>query len=558
MEKTLYKSKLLFLVVSTLAFPVWAADPPDAGAVMRLERAKIEQLLQERKLHEGPVRADIDIKEDAAQKQVSAEKNIPLKSFAVDPSLILSADEIKAVLAPYEGKTVSLADLLDAVEAINRLYAEKHMPTARAYLMPQDIQDGVVVLRLVESKVGAVTVDGLQYLKPTFVDERITLKSGQLMSVPTLEDDLIRFNRLNDTQLRASVKPGGEYGTTDVVLNAVEPPRFENTLFFDNAGRETVGENRIGLMSRINGLTGNGDNLVFSATGADGSESYYLSYSLPLKTHDLSLNVSVSKGDIDVVEGPFAPLDISGSSEEVSAGLTLPVAVSKTGLQNIYLRVASKQSASEFGGFTQQEVSLSSLSLGTSLLHQGENAAWSMDASLNQGNEWFGGQSKFLALRVNASWLHKLAAHDQLLVRSALQYSHDDLLPAAEQFQLGGANSVRGHSEGLLSGRQGYLLSLEYRHEFAWSSDFRSRYPNAPNITYLAFIDHGGAFPYRPTGQDQRVKDDYLTGYGMGLQFVWDKRATLRLAVAAPTRENANELDQRDLRLHAALSINWP
>lgn len=558
MENMLYKSTQIFLAVSLLSLQALAAEPPDAGAVLNLDRSKIEQLLQERKLQQGPVKAEVDVKREATEKKASQEKNIPLKSFDVSQSLILTAQEIQAVLAPYEGRTVSLADLLDAVDGINRLYAGKNMPTARAFLPPQDVKNGVVVIRLVESRVGAIQVAGLKQLQPTFVEARMSLTSGQLMSVPTLEDDLIRFNRLNDTQLRASVKPGSQPGTTDVLLDAAEPPRFQNTLFMDNNGRETVGKYRLGLMSRINSVTGRGDNLVLSATGADGSQSYYLGYALPLQAHDMSLNVSLSQGDIDVVEGPFAPLDITGSSQEINVGLTLPIVVSRSELQNVYVKLAGKQSASEFGGFTQQDVNLSTLTLGANLLHQDDTNAWTVDTSLTQGGYWLGGQSQFVALRASGSWLGKLAARDQLLLNGALQYSEDDLLPAAEQFQLGGSSSVRGYSEGLLSGRTGFLLSLEYRHELDWPSAFKAQHPDAPQVTYLAFFDHGGAFPYRPAGQQQVVSDDYLTGVGMGLQLAWGKRANLRLTAAKPLEENANELSPRDLRFNATLSISWP
>lgn len=552
MKRTLLATALLTALVS----PVLAAEPTDAGAVLKLEREQIERLLQERKLQQAPVEATISLPDQPAAKPASREANIPVKRFEFGSSEILSAEEIHAVLAAYEGRTVSLNDLFDAVEAINRLYAARHMPTARAFLPPQDIQDGVVKLRLVEAHVGAVKVNGAEYTQPGFITERMGLKSGALMSVPRLEDDLVRFNRLHDTQLRASVKPGAQFGTTDLELLVVEPPRFQGSVFVDNAGRYTVGENRVGLTARANGVSGNGDSLAFSATGADGSNSFFLGYSRPLTLNDLNLDINLSKGDIKVVEGSFAPLDVTGASHEFSLALSKPMAVSSEQLWNVYGRLASKRSASEFGGTTQQDVTLTALSLGSAYQQQSGDQAWSADLSLNHGTHWFAGEENFFALRGNAAWLNNFAASSQLLVRGALQYSDDDLLPSSEQFQLGGSSSVRGFSEGLLSGRNGYLLSVEYRHQLQPGSEFYSQYPNAPRMIFLAFVDHGGAVPYRPRGQKAVQSDDFLTSLGAGLQLDWGRRASLRVALATPLRDNANE--SKSPSCHASFTVNWP
>jgi hemolysin activation/secretion protein len=557
MENNLNRNLFAVSILAYLmAGPVLAADPTDAGAVLKLEREQIERLMQERKLQQAPVAASIDLPAKPVATPASREANIPVKRFEFGTSEILTANEIHAALLPYEGRTVSLNDLFDAVDAINALYTAKRMPTARAFLPPQDLKEGVVQLQLIEARVGALGVEGLQDLKPGFVQERMRLKGGDLMSVQKLEDDLVRFNRLHDTQLRASVKPGSQFGTTDVVLNAVEPPRFQNSVFIDNAGRYTVGENRIGLISHVNGVSGNGDSLVFSATGSHGSNSFFLGYSRPLTLQDLNLDVNLSQGDIKVVEGSFAPLDVTGASRELSFSLSKPLEVTSERLWTLYTRFARKNSTSEFGGALQQDVTLNALTLGSSIQQQRGMQSWSADMSLTQGVGRQPDDQKFLVLRSNLAWLNSFSADQQLLLRGALQYSGDALLPSSEQFQLGGSSSVRGYSEGLLSGRSGYLMSAEYRINVQPSSSFESQFPNVPRMVFLVFLDHGAAMPYRPSGQEAMQADDYLTSFGLGMQFDWGKRASMRLSVAKPTRDNANEISSH--RFSANFAVNWP
>lgn len=544
------------ILASLMSGPLLAADPTDAGVVLKLEREQIERILQERKLQQAPFETSIDLPARPTVAPASREANIPVKRFEFGASEILTANEIRAVLLPYEGRAVSLNDLLDAVDAINGLYTAKRMPTARAFLPPQDLKDGVVQLQLIEARVGALSVDGLQRLKPVFVQERMSLKGGDLMSVQHLEDDLVRFNRLHDTQLRASIKPGGQFGTTDVVLAAVEPPRFQNSVFIDNAGRYTVGENRIGLITHVNGVSGNSDSLVFSATDSHGSNSYFLGYSRPLTVQDLNLDVNLSKGDIKVVEGSFAPLDVTGASRELSFSLSKPLQVTQERVWTIYTRLARKNSTSEFGGAIQQDATLTALTLGSTIQQQRGTQSWSADLSLSQGSGSQADDQRFQALRSNLAWLNSFAADQQVLLRGAMQYSGDALLPSSEQFQLGGSSSVRGFSEGLLSGRSGYLMSAEYRRNVQPSSDFQGQFPNVPRMVFLVFVDHGAAMPYRPSGQEAVQSDDYLTSFGIGMQFDWGKRASMRLSVAKPTRDNANETSPH--RFSANFALNWP
>jgi hemolysin activation/secretion protein len=558
METPVQKLVWTSLALCCCAGPGWAAETTDAAAVLRLERDQIERLLQERQLRQGSVRPEIDVPAAPATPAASQVANIPLKRFEVGASAILSEGEIRAVLSPYEGRMVSLGELLDAVNAINDLYKARNMPTARAFLAPQEVKDGVVVVRLVEARVGDIRLDGQERLKPAFVRERVTLQGGDLMSVPVLENDLIRFNRLHETQLRASVKPGSAFGTTDVLLTAVEPPRYRNSVFVDNAGRYTVGESRLGVLSQVNNLAGIDDKLTLSAIGASGSRSYYLGYAWPITVRGLRADISLSKGNIEVVKGAFVPLNITGTSREISFGLSQPVVVDSERLWKVYGRVARKQAASIFGGVTQQDGTVNALTLGVSGLRQSMEGAWSLDLNLNAGNHKITGGTRYFAMRTNGAWLRKLGPRSQVVLRGGLQLSNTDLLPSSEQFQLGGSNSVRGYSEGLLSGRKGYLLSAEYRRDIELPAGIRNSYPNAPRVMGLAFVDHGAAYPYRPVGQIQTTKDDKLTSVGVGMQLDWGARANLRLVLGFPTQKNSNEIKHRNPRLHAAFTVNWP
>ena len=52
----------------------------------------------------------------------------------------------------------------------------------------------------------------------------MSLRPGDLVRPERLEDDIIRFNLLNNSQISAELRAGSEFGATDVALKVDEPP----------------------------------------------------------------------------------------------------------------------------------------------------------------------------------------------------------------------------------------------------------------------------------------------------------------------------------------------
>lgn len=545
-------------LLASLSFAAQAAVLPgtDPAAVQRLDQDRLDRYQQEESLQKAvPIVPEITVLEqESATKVASDVKNIPVSQFDVDHSDLLSADEIKFVLAPYQGRYVSLKELFEAVGKLNQLYDTKNIKTARAILPPQEVKDGTVKIQLIEARLGGIIISGLKSVRSDFVADRIHMKSGDLISVTQLEDDLIRFNALYEPKLRADVSAGAEVGKTDITVEVQEPQKYHLTTFADNAGRDTVGEGRIGAIYRVNNLLGVNDSIQVVATGTSGSRSYGFSYSIPVSSNDMRLDVAYNYGKIKVVNGPFVPLDITGNSRDLTVGLTQPFLVGINRQWAAYSRLSSRNSISQFSGFTQQDLSLEVIALGLSGEAHYNSYAWSLDSSLNFGTKSFGGDEQFSYYRANASRVDRLTDRLQLLTKAGLQYSFSQVIPSGEQFQVGGLYSVRGFSEGLLSGRNGYFGSAELRAALnAPPQDSITGFP--PLVQALVFLDHGAALPYRP-GQST-TKDDYLSGAGVGLMMDFGSRISTRLTFAYPLDNNPSELNRRSPRILAGVNVSW-
>jgi hemolysin activation/secretion protein len=548
----------LSALLATISFAANAAVLPavDPAANQRLDQDRLDSYQREENLKKAiPVAPEVTLPgQDAAVKTASDVKNIPVSKFDIDHSDLLTDDELKQVLSPYEGRDVSLKELFEAVAKINQLYDAKNIKTARAILPPQEVKSGTVKIQLVEARLGGIIVSGIKDVRSDFIEDRIHLKPGELISVAKLEEDLIRFNALYEPKLRADVRAGAEVGKTDITIEVQEAEKYHLTTFADNAGRDTVGETRIGAIYKVNNLFGVNDSIQVVATGTSGSRSYGFSYSIPVSRNDMRLDLSYNYGNIKIVNGPFVPLDITGSSRDLTVGLTQPFSVGINRQWAAYSRLSSKNSISKFSGFTQQDLDLNVIALGLSGEAHYNTYAWSLDNSLNFGTKSFGGEDSFTYYRANASRVDRLSDRLQLLTKAGLQYSFTQVIPSGEQFQVGGLYSVRGFSEGLLSGRNGYFGSVELRAALN-SPPQNSPTGLPPLVQGLVFFEHGAALPYRP-GQSI-TKDDYLTSAGFGLMMDFGSRISTRLTFAYPLDNNPNEMNQRSPRISAGVNVAW-
>jgi hemolysin activation/secretion protein len=552
--------KLKYYGFSLMLFVSFAADANinlfTPGAAQRLGQDFIDREKRENKLQKSiPVVPEIFIPERAASTDVGSDiKNIPVSRFDLDASKILTVAEIRQTIGPYVGRDVSLNELFQVVAEFNKLYGEKNIKTARAILPVQDVKEGVVKISLIEAHLGEVRVEGQNYMRPSFVKDRIRQKTGDLLSITELESDLIRFNSLYEPKLRAGIVAGEDLGKTDITIEVQEPKRYTLTSFADNTGAYTVGEPRIGTLFQANNLMGVNDKLQLSVNGTEGSRSYGFNYSAPVTNFDTVLDVSYNKGNVKVIQGAFAPLDVTGQSRNFTIGLKQPFAVSTNRQWATYGRLSSRDSISKFSGLIQQDLNLNVIVIGLTAEANYDDYAWALDNSLTMGTKAFGGDEQFSYYRANVSRVERFSNGLQLLTRVGLQHSFSDIVPSGEQFQVGGVSSVRGFSEGLLSGRSGYFGSIELRGNLTIPP---SIVPTglSPTAQVLGFLERGAAFPYRP-GQTVS-EDDYLTSAGLGLILDLSSRVSLKLTLAYPLASNPNEARQHDSKLLSSIHITW-
>lgn len=386
-----------------------------------------------------------------------------LKKIVITSSHFLSRAELDKLAADYLHRPITLADLYRLVARINALYADRGLITDRAFLPPQHIVHGSVVIKLVEGRVGRIELRGTPYTDRAFVLSRLPVKKGQVLDAPELQSALEYFNRTNSVGLRAKLRPGSSFGLSDILLNVLEPPRYQLSLLGNNEGDASTGRAQGGFYGVFNGPLRRGDSLSLYFIGSRGANNYDAQYTVPLTTSGLKLSLSASHDHINIIAGPYEALGIKGSGDQQSVALTQPLLANARGQLSLGVSLAHAQSRTTLGGFELNNTKSWSPGLGVSAQYTPRRQSWSASVTLTHPvvKETYGVAVHYWLLNATLDGRIRLPYTGwSASLQSAGQYSAVKSLASSQLFQLGGVSSVPGYPSGTAAGVRGYRVEL--------------------------------------------------------------------------------------------------
>jgi len=130
------------------------------------------------------------------------------------------------------------------------------------------------------------------------------------------------------------------------------------------------------------------------------------------------------------------------------------------------------------------------------------------DATANEGEVPDG---QFLSWLGQVQRVQRIGGNHLLVVQAELQLTPGSLLPA-QQFVMGGGQSVRGYRQNVRSGDNGFRFSIEDR--ITLDRDEL----NNPSLLLAPFVDTGVIWNH-PDNPNQLPSEQFLAGLGLGL--IW-------------------------------------
>ena len=468
---------------------------------------------------------------------------IIVRKFEVIGNTVFTQAELDRVLAPYTLRRISFTELLEAQIAVTQLYFENGYITSGAFIPPQDIDNRVVKIQVIEGIVEAIDVTGLKRLNTGYVRSRLEIATKPLLNQNKLLKalQLLRLDPLI-ANLSAELAAGVRPGSSILEVKVQEADAFSVALGIDNYNSPSVGTDRRLVRISHDNLVGWGDRINAFYYNTDGRNSLdELSYTIPVNPHNGTIGFRFSYTDSDIIEEPFNQLDIESQARrynltyrqpvhqtpanDVAIGLTFSRQESETSLLGTPFRLS--RGANEEG-----ETRISALRFFQEYTNRNERQVFALRSQFSIGIDAFDAtinrdddipDSKFFSWRGQAQYLRQLTPDTGLLLRSDVQVSDRPLL-ALEQFSLGGAFTVRGYRQDALVTDNGLFASAELRTTIfripKWST----------SIQLTPFTDFGVAWNRDGLQLDKNT----LVSVGIGLRLLASDYLTARLDWGIP------------------------
>ena len=489
-------------------------------------------------------------------------KGVFVNSIEVAPSSVLSQEEVNQIIQPIVGKNVFISDIQNVIDQLNNLYAEKGFVTAKAFLPEQTVENGHIYIELIESKVGNVSVEQNKWTRTKYITDRIEQKPGELFDIVELEKDILDFNRYNEgVNLTANLTAGTQPGTTDIQLTAHENIPFHVVGIMDNAGRYQTGRLRGGAMIYADSLFHNRDRLSLGSYFSGGAISPFADYNFPINKKDGRIGFMYSSTFAKIKWGPLEPLDLKSKSYIYSLYYSQPI-VRKPGFElksyaGLNYKRARTSILDDWMDLGVDEIT--SADVAFNIRKDTKHGIWYANQGVSLAVRIFDSQSSYVKINGGAIRLHdfshgvigQLKANYQVI-------PNNKHIPYLDQFQTGGLATVRGYSEGILMGKNGYYTSAELMFPLMPREITSPR--SGEKVPFVGkyvkgavFADHAGVFPN--TSEDIYGGSYFLMSLGMGLRVQLPGDLSARLYWGYPLINNAYEADRKYGRFHFELTL---
>lgn len=436
----------------------------------------------------------------------------------VEGDTLLGKTEIKKITTPYEGRDLNPEELSTLVAKINDAYRVRGYMTSLAFIPPQDLERGAITIKVLEGRVGQMEVTGNKYFRAKVISNRLSEKPGDALNIPKLEKELMQINRTEAYRLKAVLSPGERTGETKVRLEVKEQQPYQVALTFDNAGRPYIGTYRSGIELLDRNVTGHGDRFGARYMVGAGQQIASTSYTLPVGKHGTEISGLFGFSHVDVDLERHNQPNIIGNG--YNYGFLLSQPLDKERIWTADLGLNARRISSFFDGDKTHADDIRSATLGLNFNKYDRYGRSFARVQSTFAPKWLGANTKFWKMESFATRVTRLPKRNLLLLSTYGQYSPSDL-PPVEQFQLGGVNSVRGYTQGLLLGDRGYNATAEWR----WPVPFLSHVSPwlGERIQGAFFFDYGQTWldrhnKYFVNGLSNKKGRTSLMGAGFGVR----------------------------------------
>lgn len=416
----------------------------------------------------------------SALEPVAGGVTVKLNQLEISGNKSLSTETLLAQLNPVAGRSFDMAGLTAIANTLSNYYHAAGYPFAQVFLPPQDLQNGVLHITVIEGsygKVAAVGNDKLLSGAQRFL--AYGLQRGDAIQNQKLERTLLILDDQPGMTIRPIIRPGSAQGEADLLVDVKRESYVSGEVGVDNTGASSTGEYRAHAALFLNSAVLYGDKLSLNSMYTD--EDMWLGavdYEAPLGASGLRGRLGYAHTSYQL-GGEFAALGAQGGADITTAKLSYPLLRSQA---NNLLISLSLQHKSLQDDYRASNIVRNKRSDGATLGLQFDkrDAVWGGGVtygslSVSGGQLRLDGESElsdavtagtngsFGKVNLDIARIQKIAGGLNAYGRFSGQWANKNL-DSSEKFSLGGYYGVRAYPLGEGVGDSGWFTQLELRY----------------------------------------------------------------------------------------------
>lgn len=412
----------------------------------------------------------------SGRTSAAEEVSFVIYSFAIEGNTLLERETMIQAVEEFTGYGKTAEDVELARDALEKAYHAEGFPTVLVNIPEQTVDNGVIRLEAIESRIKRVLVSGNKYYTMEKIKQELpSIQPGRVLYLPKVREDLARLNGKPDIKAELILIPGRELGTIDVELKVKDSLPLHGSLELNNRSSHTTTALRLNGSIRYDNLWQKDHSVSaqFQTSPEDTQEVrlFSTSYAMPTpwdKDHLLIGYYVNSDSDTASASG----INVIGKGQIV--GLRYMALL--PGLSSYDHNLTFGMDWKDFDEITEGEVvpiEYMPLTFGYASTLSGETGITQFSADINmllRGilfndmdeflNKRFGATGNYIYFTGGIERRQKLPKNFSLFAKVDGQIA-DQPLVNNEQFSAGGVNSVRGYKEAEILSDNAFHGTLE-------------------------------------------------------------------------------------------------
>jgi len=549
MKKTRQKLRTLYLfcLIVFLASSLQAQDFDKATSESELLEKQIQKRIN-KETSPQPITTEIEEKEPPEKVSISPEeeKKIYIKNIILDGAETIKPEEFASLMSPHFGRENTIAEIKSLSKKIEREYIKKGV-IAVVFLPPQEVQDGVIHLQVVEAKMGEVHIKENKYFGNRKLKTYWLIPKGKVIKYELMRKSLYRMDSNPDRKVKAILHAGETPGTTDITLSSVTKIPIHTGYEYDREGIPFTGVSRHSISFKHNNLLFLDDTLYAGRTFGKFFDSYYIVHFLPITPYGTKL-VSGYVASKACPQKEYAHYFLESRARTTMFSLHQSIIEEKERFAEVFAGIDFKKKTTT--SYDNSELisrsSLNVLNLGTYDVIKIYKGSMSINPALYIGigplwtkyeRDLVSSEASSQFVKFNFNYSHKRFLPFDIEYNTNVKWQiASRKLPSQEQISMGGLDTVRGYPQGDYGADAGLIFNTEMIFpNFLIPKNIILPYAEEPlryQIRPMIFFDSGYGEIRDPGSGDNKHR--YLMSVGTGLRLSFNQNFILRLEWGFP------------------------